>query len=411
MAERDDGALESATADDPPQEFDLLLAAVFGGWTPTTNSTLSPAIPVASPSMMKRRPRARRHCARPNPSGAGVQVAIAAPALVVGACDGDGEAQGDCRVAAFECATGFVCTEAPDGAWRCMAEDDGPDGTVADAGGERHDGGPDEGDAGAAPRDARVEADSGRGADARTPAPDAGPRDCSPGEVRECGSAIGACRPGTQTCVEAADCAAECLIEWVTIAGGAFQMGVEGGDCSQEFENEQPVHEVSVSDFELARTGITVAQFRAYADSGACPEPRFARAANCNWNFDDRDDHPMNCVVWSEAYAFASAAGGRLPTEAEWEYAARSQGQAGCYPWGDHVSCEFAVMDDGGGPAGCGRASTAPVCSASPAGDTERQPCTAPLAVRTCEPTAVGEPYARRRPRADLHRGARQRSR
>lgn len=154
--------------------------------------------------------------------------------------------------------------------------------------------------------------------------------------------------------------------EWVKIEGGTFEMGSRTGE-----KDEQPVHLVQVNRFEISKTEVTVAQYRACVDAGVCSEPD--AEDDCNWAESGREDHPINCVNWEQAKAFASWVGARLPTEAEWEYAARSQGQAHTYPWGNaQALCDYAVMDDGG--KGCGQYRTWPVCSKT-RGNTEQGLC------------------------------------
>ena len=117
------------------------------------------------------------------------------------------------------------------------------------------------------------------------------------------------------------------LLDWVQIPGGTFQMGSASGD-----DDEQPVHTVGVAGFKMMKSEVTVGQYRKCVDAGSCTAPDTGE--DCNWNT-GREDHPVNCVDWNQAQAFAVWAGGRLPTEAEWEYAARSGGKARTYPWGD----------------------------------------------------------------------------
>ena len=156
-------------------------------------------------------------------------------------------------------------------------------------------------------------------------------------------------------------------IEWVRIPGGRFNMGSEDGD-----DNELPVHPVDVPTFELAQTEVTVAQYRACVDAGRCEAPD-TRGYECNWGVDGRGDHPVNCVDWEQARAFAAFVGGRLPSEAEWEYAARSGGRDQTYPWGDEeATCARVVAYDGG--AGCGEDRTWPVCS-KPTGSSAHGVC------------------------------------
>jgi formylglycine-generating enzyme required for sulfatase activity len=81
-----------------------------------------------------------------------------------------------------------------------------------------------------------------------------------------------------------------------------------------------------------------------------------------NWAVPGYEGHPMNWITWDDASRFCTWAGGRLPSEAEWEYAARGGGQRTTYPWDNEpATCEYAVMDDG--EVGCGSGETSPVCS------------------------------------------------
>ena len=162
-------------------------------------------------------------------------------------------------------------------------------------------------------------------------------------------------------------------IQWVRIEGGEFDMGSEVG-----LSDERPVHTVTVPSFNMSRTEITVAQYSGCVTTGSCDEPRISAVRNpCNWGVDGRSTYPMNCLDWHKAGEFCAWVGGRLPSEAEWEYAARSEGRDQTYPWGDEeASCERAVMMDDVRTynLGCGEDGTWPVCS-KPAGNTAQDLC------------------------------------
>lgn len=156
-------------------------------------------------------------------------------------------------------------------------------------------------------------------------------------------------------------------IEWIAIESGEFAMGSTRGSS-----NERPVHDVTVSSFEMSKTEVTVFQYGRCIERGGCNEAPGV-SDGCNWEVNGRSNHPVNCVSWTQAREFCEWAEGRLPSEAEWEYAARSEGRNQEYPWGDeHPSCERAVMSDGG--SGCGENRTWAVCS-KPRGNTAQRLC------------------------------------
>jgi sulfatase modifying factor 1 len=152
----------------------------------------------------------------------------------------------------------------------------------------------------------------------------------------------------------------------VLIRGGSFHMGYEDPQSAQEPHakddhlDEMPTRLVEVDDFYISKTEVTVAQYSECMKADVCSEPD--QHQNCNWIYSDRNQHPINCIDWTQARTFAKWVGGDLPTEAQWEYASTSEGRHFTYPWHhDQANCEYAVMNDDG--EGCGKGSSWPVCS------------------------------------------------
>ncbi len=134
-----------------------------------------------------------------------------------------------------------------------------------------------------------------------------------------------------------------CPTGMVRIPGGTFFMGADDGT-----PDERPAHSVKLRPFCIDADEVTVARYRTCSDDGLCKRAslrnvwpdiseteRTAFDPLCNLpDASDRQAHPVNCVDWDMADRFCRAQGGRLPTEAEWELAARGP-DGRRYPWGD----------------------------------------------------------------------------
>lgn len=133
--------------------------------------------------------------------------------------------------------------------------------------------------------------------------------------------------------------------------------------------NEEPGGMIKVSAFFLDEFEATVDEYNKCISADAC-EP-VSDDNDCNLNHGDRKDHPANCLSWNQATAFCEWRGLRLPTEAEWERAARGD-QLQLYPWGDDApSCLLAAVDSCGAtmPVGSLRDGDSPFGIADMAGN------------------------------------------
>ncbi len=113
---------------------------------------------------------------------------------------------------------------------------------------------------------------------------------------------------------------------YVYIPAGEFPMG------NETETNEKPLHTVNTDDFWIMRTEVTNAQYARCMAAAVCTQPN-----NERWHDAAYVDHPVTNVDWVQATQYATWAGGRLPTEAEWEKAARGT-DARLYPWGDQAA-------------------------------------------------------------------------
>ena len=140
----------------------------------------------------------------------------------------------------------------------------------------------------------------------------------------------------------------------VLIPAGSFQMGSDDDEAENDEPfpvstvDEQPVHTVHLDAFYMDIYEVTNAQFKAFVDANSewgkdNIEGRFHRGYYLrDWSGTDfpagKADHPVGNVSWYAAMAYAAWAGKRLPTEAEWEYAARGGLAGKKYPWGDTIT-------------------------------------------------------------------------
>jgi len=158
----------------------------------------------------------------------------------------------------------------------------------------------------------------------------------------------------------------------IELPGGTFSMGT-ADLWTYPDDGEGPVHEVTLTPFRIDAAAVTNARFGAFIEEtgyrtdaeryewafvfagllpddfedtrGVAQAPWWRQVYGADWahpegpqsNVDDRGDHPVVQVSWRDASAFCSWAGVRLPTEAEWEYAARGGLVGAVFPWGNDL--------------------------------------------------------------------------
>jgi formylglycine-generating enzyme required for sulfatase activity len=151
--------------------------------------------------------------------------------------------------------------------------------------------------------------------------------------------------------------------EMVSVPAGTFEMGCDPQtDDICYYVAEEYQHTVSVDAFMIDKYEVTTRRYTACVKAGVCSEPTVGGLMH--YGVPGTDRFPVNGVNWHQASKFCAWEGKRLPTSAEWEFAARGT-DGRTYPWGyETPNCERAVMDRANaGFLGCGTGNTLDVGS------------------------------------------------
>ena len=120
----------------------------------------------------------------------------------------------------------------------------------------------------------------------------------------------------------------------VSVPAGSFTMGDDNGD-----DDAKPAHQVTLDGYWIDKNLVTVAMYQKFCTATGRkmpPEPNghLPDGTPYQWGWADHQDHPIVNVTWDDAKAYADWAGAQLPTEAQWEKAARGT-DGRTYPWGN----------------------------------------------------------------------------
>lgn len=135
--------------------------------------------------------------------------------------------------------------------------------------------------------------------------------------------------------------------DWVDIPAGPFVMGTEPPRDARPGRDEHPQHTLELDEYAISRTAVTNSQYASFVKATGRPAPGHWPPSE---SVGFRPDHPVTYVDWQDAVAFCAWAGVRLPTEAEWEKAARGL-DGRTWPWGEtpptpeHCNCDNTVGD------------------------------------------------------------------
>ncbi len=127
----------------------------------------------------------------------------------------------------------------------------------------------------------------------------------------------------------------------VYIPAGWFWMGCSPND-SNCGDDEKPYHKVYLSAYFIDKNDVTVDEYTRCVNAGGCTQP--ITGQYCNWGVSGRGDHPINCVDWNQANTYCQWRGKELPTEAQWEKAARGT-NGRIYPWGNEWDASKACFN------------------------------------------------------------------